>query len=110
MLRAYETSKLYRDLKLRSSIIRDGQLMLLPGEEVVNTIQGIWNLSSDQGNLGSFTITNVRVVWAANLAQNFNVSIPCVGEKEGGYAVDRSPPPPFHFTCPSVAISTHLVE
>jgi Bardet-Biedl syndrome 5 protein len=29
-----------------------------------------------QGNLGTFFISNVRVVWYANLADNFNVSIP----------------------------------
>ena len=36
----------------------------------------MWNLSSDQGNLGSFFLTNVRLVWHANLASNFNVSLP----------------------------------
>jgi hypothetical protein len=36
----------------------------------------VWNLSSDQGNLGTFFVTNVRLVWHANLAENFNVSIP----------------------------------
>eukprot|EP00898_Chlorokybus_atmophyticus_P005142 jgi/Chlat1/5629/Chrsp369S05412 len=43
-----------------------------------STIQvlGVWNLSSDQGNLGTFVATNVRLVWFANLAENFNVSIP----------------------------------
>lgn len=74
--RAYETSKLYRDLKLRGSIVKDGELILLPMEEVFNKIQGVWNLSSDQGNLGTFFLTNVRVVWHANLASNFNVSMP----------------------------------
>lgn len=39
-------------------------------------IAGAWNLSSDQGNLGSFFLTNVRLVWHANLASNFNVSLP----------------------------------
>lgn len=29
-----------------------------------------------QGNLGTFFITNVRVVWHANLNEAFNVSIP----------------------------------
>ena len=29
-----------------------------------------------QGNLGTFYITNVRVVWHANLNEQFNVSIP----------------------------------
>lgn len=37
---------------------------------------GVWNLSSDQGNLGTFFLTNVRLVWHANLASNFNVSLP----------------------------------
>jgi Bardet-Biedl syndrome 5 protein len=74
--RAYETSKLYRDLKLRGAIIRDKSLILLPDEEVYSKVPGVWNLSSDQGNLGTFFITNVRLVWHANLAENFNVSIP----------------------------------
>lgn len=39
-------------------------------------VEGVWNLSSDQGNLGCFFLTNVRLVWHAILAQNFNVSIP----------------------------------
>ncbi|KAH8073956.1 hypothetical protein JL721_2510 [Aureococcus anophagefferens] len=39
-------------------------------------LKGVWNLSSEQGNLGTFFVTNVRLVWHANLAQNFNVSIP----------------------------------
>ena len=52
------------------------QLDLLPTEQVYNQIQGVWNLSSDQGNLGTFFITNVRLVWHANQAENFNVSIP----------------------------------
>ena len=41
-----------------------------------NKVDGVWNLSSDQGNLGTFFITNVRLVWHANLAENFNVTIP----------------------------------
>ena len=75
-VRAYETSKLYRDLKLRGSIVKDGELILLPQEELYTRVDGVWNLSSDQGNLGTFFLTNVRVVWHANLAANFNVSLP----------------------------------
>jgi Bardet-Biedl syndrome 5 protein len=56
--RAYETSKLYRDLKLRGSVLNDGELILLPLEEIYNRVAGVWNLSSDQGNLGSFFLTN----------------------------------------------------
>ena len=74
--RAYDTSRLFRDLKLRGAIIKDKALILLPNEQLYNKVPGVWNLSSDQGNLGTFFITNVRLVWHANLAENFNVSIP----------------------------------
>merc|ERR1719440_1048661 len=74
--RAYDTSRLFRDLKLRGSIIKDKGLIMLPNEQLYNKVPGVWNLSSDQGNLGTFFITNVRLVWHANLAENFNVSIP----------------------------------
>merc|ERR1719272_114148 len=76
VVRAYETTKMYRELKLRAAIIREKQLILLPEEQVYSKIDGVWNLSSDQGNLGTFFITNVRLVWHANLAENFNVTIP----------------------------------
>ncbi|XP_046569797.1 Bardet-Biedl syndrome 5 protein homolog [Haliotis rubra] len=74
--RAYETSKLYRDLKLRGALIQEKHLRLLPQEQIYNQVNGVWNLSSDQGNLGTFYITNVRLVWHANVNESFNVSIP----------------------------------
>ena len=76
VVRAYETSKLYRDLKLRGSIVRDNELLTLPLEHIYTKVNGVWNLSSDQGSLGTFFLTNVRVVWHASLASNFNVSVP----------------------------------
>lgn len=39
-------------------------------------VNGVWNLFSEQGNLGTFFVTNVRLVWHANLVETFNVSIP----------------------------------
>ncbi|KAK0051689.1 Bardet-Biedl syndrome 5 protein [Biomphalaria pfeifferi] len=74
--RAYDTSKLYRDLKLRGALIKDKQVRLLPQEQVYDKVNGVWNLSSDQGNLGTFYITNVRLMWHANINESFNVSIP----------------------------------
>jgi len=74
--KSYNSTKLYRDLKLRGAIISNKQLMQLPDEDVYNKVDGVWNLSADQGNLGTFFVTNVRLVWHANLAENFNVSIP----------------------------------
>jgi hypothetical protein len=101
--RAYDASRLYRDLKLRGALIQDRELKLLPLEQTYSRVNGVWNLSSEQvgntgkllascyvimkvgwgtpirswqGNLGTFFISNVRVVWFANLAEGFNVSIP----------------------------------
>uniref|UniRef100_A0AAY5E9J9 Bardet-Biedl syndrome 5 protein homolog n=1 Tax=Electrophorus electricus TaxID=8005 RepID=A0AAY5E9J9_ELEEL len=84
--RAYETSKMYRDLKLRGALIQNKQLRLLSREQVYDKINGVWNLSSDQGNLGTFFITNVRIVWHANMNESFNVSIPYL-QITGGYVL-----------------------
>eukprot|EP00743_Colponemidia_sp_Colp-15_P004145 GILK01004474.1.p1 GENE.GILK01004474.1~~GILK01004474.1.p1 ORF type:complete len:366 (-),score=75.70 GILK01004474.1:200-1252(-) len=74
--RSYESSRLYRDVKLRGAILKEKQLILLPHEQIIRKVPGIWNLSSSQGNLGTFFVTNARVVWHANMAENFNISIP----------------------------------
>lgn len=58
--------------------MKDKSLRLLPGEEVYQTLPGVWNLSSEQGSLGTFVVTNIRIVWFADLANNFNVSIPYI--------------------------------
>ncbi|XP_047102843.1 Bardet-Biedl syndrome 5 protein homolog isoform X2 [Schistocerca piceifrons] len=76
VFKAYTSSRMYRELKLRGAIIYNKQLKLLPLEQVVTTVNGIWNLSSDQGNLGTFVITNVRLVWFADMNENFNISLP----------------------------------
>lgn len=64
--------------------------MLLPKEQVFTKYNGVWNLSAEQGNLGTFYITNVRIVWFAQLNENFNVSLPwvqvkCVRVRESKY-------------------------
>jgi len=74
--KAYESSKMYREVKLRAAIIDNRQLRMLPLEQKYNEIPGVYNLSSDQGNLGTFIITNVRCVWFANMNDSFNVSVP----------------------------------
>ncbi|KAJ1478191.1 bardet-Biedl syndrome 5 protein, partial [Baffinella frigidus] len=78
VFRAYDTSKMYRELKLRGAVMKDKELLVLPQEKIFNKVQGVWNLSADQGNLGTLFLTNVRIVWHANLAENFNVSIPYI--------------------------------
>lgn len=47
--RAYETSKLYRDIKMRSALIsNDEKLKLLPLESQCEKFDGVWNLNSEQ--------------------------------------------------------------
>lgn len=67
---------MYRELKLRSSIVSGRQLKVLPQEQVYNTVGGIWNLSSDQGNLGTFILSNIRLIWFADINESFNISLP----------------------------------
>uniref|UniRef100_T1JH94 BBSome complex member BBS5 PH domain-containing protein n=1 Tax=Strigamia maritima TaxID=126957 RepID=T1JH94_STRMM len=74
--KAYTSTRMYRELKLRGAIIQNKQLKILPQEQIFNKVNGVWNLSSDQGNLGSFIITNIRLVWYANMNELFNISLP----------------------------------
>ncbi|OQR76024.1 Bardet-Biedl syndrome 5 protein-like [Tropilaelaps mercedesae] len=76
--KTYNSTRLYRELKLRSAIIHNRVLKVLQLERIISKIDGVWNLSSDQGNLGTFYVTNVRIVWHANLNENFNVSLPYI--------------------------------
>ncbi|KAL0214561.1 hypothetical protein P9112_006745 [Eukaryota sp. TZLM1-RC] len=74
--RAYDSSRLYRELKLRGSLFSEGKLNILPDEQLYEVIDSVWNLASDQGNLGTMYLTNIRIVWRANCTASFNVSIP----------------------------------
>ncbi|XP_063233839.1 Bardet-Biedl syndrome 5 protein homolog [Bacillus rossius redtenbacheri] len=74
--KAYNSSRMYRELKLRGAIVHNKQLKMLPLEQVYKTVTGVWNLSSDQGNLGTFFLTNVRLVWFADMNESFNISLP----------------------------------
>lgn len=49
LFRAYVQSKLYREIKMRSGMTVIGKkLQMLPQEHIVEQINGVWNLSSDQ--------------------------------------------------------------
>ncbi|XP_046920687.2 Bardet-Biedl syndrome 5 protein [Dermatophagoides farinae] len=78
--KAYVQTKLFRDLRLRSAImsIDQKQLKMLSSEQIYNVINGVWNLSSDQGNLGTMYLTNIRIVWHANINELFNISLPFI--------------------------------
>lgn len=52
-------------VRVRSAITHDQELLLLQNEEVYEQIDGVMNLTTDAGNLGTLWLTNIRVVWVA---------------------------------------------
>ncbi|CAF4880895.1 unnamed protein product [Pieris macdunnoughi] len=76
--KAYAGSRLYRDLRLRGAILQNKQLHVLPLEQICLKETGLWNLSSESGNLGTMIISNVRIVWYADINEAFNVSLPYI--------------------------------
>ncbi len=55
--KAYDSSRLYREIRLRSSLLNKGQLRILPKERLHNRYNGVWNLSSDQVFIFEFLLT-----------------------------------------------------
>ena len=77
VIRAYQSSRMYRELKIRGTFMTPAkQLILLPDEILDEQITGIWNLSGEQGHLGAFQLTNVRLVWYSLMNDVFNMSLP----------------------------------
>eukprot|EP00048_Salpingoeca_helianthica_P020034 m.4463 g.4463 ORF g.4463 m.4463 type:complete len:346 (+) comp4321_c0_seq2:1850-2887(+) len=76
--RAFETTPLYRNVKLRSTVVQDRQLLILPHEEIYEMVDGVWNLANDAGTLGALFVTNIRVVWFAHNNELYNVSLPYI--------------------------------
>ncbi|AYU76980.1 hypothetical protein, conserved [Leishmania donovani] len=72
---AYESTRVYRELRVRSAVVQHGNLILLDGENVISRTSGVSSVSKDEGHLGTFIVTNIRVVWFA-AAEFFNVSVP----------------------------------
>jgi hypothetical protein len=66
------------------ALLVDNELQRLPREVAYSRINGVCNLSSEAGNLGTFYITNIRVVWFSNASHAFNVSIPYVQVSPAG--------------------------
>ncbi|KAG5446153.1 Bardet-Biedl syndrome 5 protein [Clonorchis sinensis] len=74
--KAYDSSRLYRELKLRACLLENMKLILLPGERKYDELDGVWSLTTDQGNLGRLYITSIRVVWTSSVSANLNISLP----------------------------------
>ncbi|KAH0791801.1 bardet-Biedl syndrome 5 protein [Histomonas meleagridis] len=74
----YINSTLLREQRLRSSIIKDGKLILLINEQVILRLDGISNFAGLQAKSGTAIVTNLRFIWYSEIVSNFNVSIPLI--------------------------------
>jgi Bardet-Biedl syndrome 5 protein len=74
----YASSTILREQRLRSSIVLDGNVVMLPDEQVILTLDGISNFAGDTAKVGKAIVTNFRFVWYSGIVSNFNVSIPLI--------------------------------
>lgn len=54
------------------------ELIVLTGEDVVDRLPVVNNLSCDQSNQGIMFITSIRVVWNSTTISDFNISMPYI--------------------------------
>ena len=73
---AYDGSRGYREIFIRKIITENDQLILWDREKIINQYQNVWNLGKNEGKLGKFYFTNIRIVWVSSTNENFNISIP----------------------------------
>lgn len=75
--KAYDSTRVYRELRVRSAtIINCDNVVLLSGEQVLEKMSGVSHVSNDEGFIGTLVITNLRLVWFATQEENFNISLP----------------------------------
>ncbi len=74
---AYDTSRLYREVKMKGFLTQDKNLITLPGENVLSKTPNVASIkNTEHPVMGTFYRTNVRIVWFSNTIDNFNVSLP----------------------------------
>ncbi|EFO60965.1 Basal body protein [Giardia lamblia P15] len=78
--RAHDTTRMYRRVRVRSSIVRDGQPILLSREVILSSIHNIGLVSAIgvSNVLGVFIRTSHRIIWFSPTNESYNVSIPYI--------------------------------
>lgn len=114
--RAYETSKMYRDLKLRAALIQNKQLRLLPREQVYDKINGVWNLSSDQVLkpeicLSYKLLKPFSAIWHLRRVHKMSRWVPLLKAKElFSFFLSGQPRNFLHHKCPDCVARQHERE
>lgn len=77
LLAEVKRSNFYRNVCVHSLLLKpSGEFDLLPDEELYETLPGVTNLSLDEGVVGVFYITTIRIAWHAYNNGSFSVSLP----------------------------------
>nr|CCC89401.1 conserved hypothetical protein [Trypanosoma congolense IL3000] len=74
--RAYDSTRIYRELRLRSCAVREGELALLPGEQLVTGVKDVCHVCQGDYHAGTFFTTNLRLLWCSKASLEFNMSVP----------------------------------
>mmetsp|Transcript_22567 Transcript_22567/g.58927 ORF Transcript_22567/g.58927 Transcript_22567/m.58927 type:complete len:364 (-) Transcript_22567:52-1143(-) len=74
--KAFESSRIYRELRVRTAITTHGTLNLLPNELLIHSIDGVMNINGDSGTIGTLTWTSHRITWVAQMNLLHNISMP----------------------------------
>ncbi|XP_049845349.1 Bardet-Biedl syndrome 5 protein homolog [Schistocerca gregaria] len=76
IFRAYTSTRSYHEVLNNCDFIEDSQLKVLPSEEIISCVDGVWNLNYVERPLGTFMLTNIRAVWFAYENETNNLSVP----------------------------------
>lgn len=76
--KAYDSSRLYREMKLKGFLTQDKNLINLPEEQIITKLSAVANIQNDQNISGIFYITNVRICWFSTSIDNYNLSLPWI--------------------------------
>lgn len=90
VFKAYDTTRIYREWKIRSAITKDMALNLLPEEEIEEELSGVMSISgADAAMLGSLTWTNIRVTWVNATNELHNFSLPYMQMESVGFQTTK---------------------
>jgi hypothetical protein len=76
--KAYDSSRLYREIKIKGFLTQDKNLIILPEEKLISRFTGASNIQNETAVNGIALITNIRIAWYSNNMDNLNFSLPWI--------------------------------
>lgn len=67
----------HSEFQLKTSLLKDDNTVaLLPGERMISSRGNVWSVAEDQGTVGTFVLTNIRLMWYSVVAATYTISLP----------------------------------